>query len=356
MLARIAVVPRARPIGRCPATAAACGTDDGGLGHSFLEKLELGALRKQHAQQPAFGAASFRSTVALDYGRATPGTLRLFRKQESLRQATAAAKRLATEGVSFRALSQAEVVELEPALQPIADRLCGALHYSTDETGDAYRFCVALAQEAQRLGVDFRFGTTVTSLELRSGRMEAVVSENERFSGDCYVMAAGSYSPLLPRQAGVQIPVHPAKGYSITIDNGAGHIQLKTPVVDDDWHAAVVPLPSVIRVAGTAEFTGYDRSIAPERVDNLIKLFREVLPSTPLDPTKIKSWCGLRPMSADGVPIIGPTPIPNLLLNTGHGHLGWTMAAGSAHLLMELISGNKPAIDPAPYLLKRFHG
>lgn len=297
---------------------------------------------------------SLRNAVALDYGRAAPGTLRLFRKQDALDRATVAAEQLASHGLSFRRLSQTEAVELEPALQPIADRLSGALHYSTDETGDAYRFCVALAQEAQRLGVEFRFGTKVTSLELRSGSIAAVATESERFVADQYVMAAGSYSPLLLKQVGVYVPVQPAKGYSITVDNSDGQIRLKTPVVDDDWHAAIVPLPGAIRVAGTAEFTGYDRNIAPARVDNLGKLLREVLPDTQLDPTKIKSWCGLRPMSADGVPIIGPTPIPNLLVNTGHGHLGWTMAAGSAQLLMDLVFGDQPAIDPAPYSLKRF--
>jgi D-amino-acid dehydrogenase len=172
---------------------------------------------------------------------------------------------------------------------------------------------------------------------------------------DQFVVAAGSHSPRILRRVGVRIPVQPAKGYSITLENRDGQIALRTPVVDDDWHAAIVPLQSAIRVAGTAEFTGYDRSIQPARIKNLVSLLRQVLPCAQLDPTQIKTWCGLRPMSADGVPIIGRTHIQNLLLNTGHGHLGWTMAAGSAHLLMEILVGGTPSIDPSPYSPLRFN-
>jgi len=119
-------------------------------------------------------------------------------------------------------------------------------------------------------------------------------------------------------------------------------------------HAAVVPVGNATRVAGTAEFAGFDLTLRPERVRNLTNLAQKILPQAGLDLTTAGSWCGLRPMSADGVPIIGATPIPNLWLNTGHGHLGWTMAAGSGQLLAELMSGETPALDPKPYSLARF--
>lgn len=298
---------------------------------------------------------SLRKTLALDYGHATPGTLRLFRKADSLDHATQAAQRLTCQGLSFRRLSRNETVELEPALLPIADQLMGGIHYANDETGDAHRFCVALADEARNLGVEFCFDTTVSALEVRSNRIVAAVSEQKRFVADAYVVAAGSYSAPILKRIGVYVPVAPAKGYSITCENAHSRIPLKTPVVDDDWHAAIVPLEASIRVAGTAEFAGYDRSIAAARIANLRALLQEVLPQTQVEPAKIKSWCGLRPMSADGVPIIGRTHIPNLFVNTGHGHLGWTTAAGSAHLLMEIHSGGAPSIDPSPYSLNRFN-
>jgi len=193
----------------------------------------------------------------------------------------------------------------------------------------------------------------------------AVLSESEsgpeRLVADGYVIAAGSYSTALLRPLGIRLAVRPAKGYSVTFDapqtTGADRTPssaLKVPIVDDDMHAAVVPVGGAIRVAGTAEFAGFDLTLRPERVKNLTQLVQQILPRAGLDPDTAKPWCGLRPMSADGVPIIGPTPISNLWVNTGHGHLGWTMAAGSGELLADLMSEASPAIDPAPYDLKRF--
>lgn len=295
---------------------------------------------------------SLRQQTGIEYGRVARGTLKVFRDQATLDQAFAAANRLLSEGLSFRRLSRGETVELEPAL--VANQLAGALHYGIDETGDAHRFCVALADHARQQGVEFRFRTEVSSLDMRSGRVMAVVSERERFVADRYIVAAGSYSTPLLRRVGVHLPVRPAKGYSVTFDGHRGWESLSIPVIDDHLHAAVVRLEGAIRVAGTAEFAGYDRTLNPDRIRNLLVPLQEVLPQEQFDPVTARPWCGLRPMSADGVPIIGSTPISNLLVNTGHGHLGWTMAAGSAQLLADWMSGDSPSIDPAPFALARF--
>jgi D-amino-acid dehydrogenase len=256
--------------------------------------------------------------------------------------------------LNIRRLSREETVELEPALAPICHQLAGALHYTTDETGDAYRYCVALTDHARKLGVTFRFDTVVASLELRSGKIASIVTERGSVTADQYVVAAGSYSTLLLGRVGVQLPVRPAKGYSITFDRPPGTTPLRIPIVDDLAHAVVVPIDDAIRVAGTAEFAGFDQSLNPDRIRNLLALCHEVLPQMRLDPATARPWCALRPMSADGVPIIGPTGISNLYVSTGHGHLGWTMAAGPAQLLADLMSGVTPSLDPSPYDLKRF--
>lgn len=295
-----------------------------------------------------------RQETGIDYGRTARGTLRLFRDQGTLEQASAAASRMVAEGLSYRRLSIADTIELEPALAPITDTLMGALHYETDETGDAYRFCVALADFTKQQGVEFRFGTDVSSLDVRSGQVMAAVSQGERFVADRYIVAAGSYSTPLLRRVGVHLPVRPAKGYSLTFGDDLRRPSLRIPVIDDQWHAAVVPLAGALRVAGTAEFAGYDRMMHPERIRNLRTLLEAVLPQAQVDPATARPWCGLRAMSVDGVPIVGPTPIANLLVNTGHGHLGWTMAAGSAQLLGDVLSGDAPTLDPAPFALARF--
>lgn len=297
---------------------------------------------------------SLRRETGIEYARTAKGSLKLFRHRVSLDRACATASRLSRAGLIFRKLSSAETVAIEPALGPIADRLAGAIYYLADETGDAYRFCMALAAIAQTQGVEFRFRTAVSSLEARSGQVTAIVSGRERFIADRYVVAAGSYSTQILRGVGIHLPVTPAKGYSVTLEDSRIRPSLGMPLIDDHLHAAIVPLEGAIRVAGTAEFAGYDLTMNADRTGNLLRLVQEVLLQAQLDASSAKLWCGLRPMSADGVPIIGHTPLANLFINSGHGHLGWTMAAGSARMIAQLLSADAPAIDPAPYALARF--
>jgi D-amino-acid dehydrogenase len=296
---------------------------------------------------------SLREQTRIEYGASSRGTLKLLRSTEALDLALAASDHLAGEGLSYRRLSREEAVELEPALAPIADQLQGAIHYPRDETGDAYRFCSALTEHAREHGVRFVFRTTVLGLDLHSRRIGAALTDKERFIADHYVVAAGSFSTMLLRRVGLRLPVRPAKGYSVSFAAPGGSV-LKVPLVDDEMHAALVPIGDAIRAAGTAEFCGYDLALRPERVRNLVRLAQKLLPRAALDPAAARPWCGLRPMSADGVPIIGRTALENLWVNTGHGHLGWTMAAGSGLLLADLLEGTTPGIEPARYDLKRF--
>lgn len=314
-----------------------------------ISNLRLAVLSMEIMQR-------LRRQTAIEFGHAARGTLRIFRNAEALESASASAGRLTCEGLSFRTLSTQATIDMEPALAPIASELAGALYCAVDESGDAYRFCVALAELARLQGVEFRFNTAVSSLEMRSGLLSAVASGRERFVADRYVVAAGCLSTPLLRPIGIRLPVQPAKGYSLTFRQPPTSIPLRIPVIDDHLHAGVVPLENAIRVVGTAEFSGFDKTLDPARVGNLAAFVKRVLPMGSLDATSASAWCGLRPMSADGVPIIGATPVPNLLLSTGHGHLGWTMAAGSGHLLAAMVSGESPPIDISPFSLSRFTG
>jgi D-amino-acid dehydrogenase len=299
--------------------------------------------------------AALRLETGIEYARIARGTLRLFREANALKRADSTSHRWASEGLAFRTLSAREAVDLEPALAPIVDKLAGAIHYPNDESGDAYRFCVALAEVARDLGVEFRFGVPITSIAMRSGRVAGVLTERGCLIGDRYVVAAGSYSVQLLRRVGVRLPVRPAKGYSVTFQKADAQPLLRVPIIDDELHAAVVPFAAGIRVAGTAEFAGYDLTLPSKRVRNLLKLLQQVLPQARFDPEAARAWCGLRPMSADGVPVIGRTPISDLFVNCGHGPLGWTMAVGSAHLLADVIDGGPASVEPADYELRRFY-
>ncbi len=297
---------------------------------------------------------ALRQQTGIEYGRSALGTLRVFRDQAALDRTATAAGGLGSEGLSFRKLTVPQMVDLEPALAPIAHQLTGAIHYESDEAGDAHQFCVALAEQAQRLGVEFRFRTEVRALQAHAGRVTALVADGGTFVADRYVVAAGSYGTPLLRRVGVHVPVCPAKGYSVTFEGLQYRQTLSIPVIDDDLHAAVIPLGAAIRVAGTAEFAGYDRTMNLDRARNLVALLQRILPQETFDVDAGKPWCGLRPMSVDGVPVIGATHLANLTVNTGHGPLGWTSAAGSAQLLTDLISGDPPSLDPAPFALARF--
>jgi D-amino-acid dehydrogenase len=326
------------------------------LRNSVAARFERGTLSNLRLALRSLAAMELiREQTGIEYGRVARGSLRVFRDAGVFARATAVARERSAHGLVSRALSPAEVVEVEPGLGSIASQLAGALHYPGDETGDAYRFCVALAEHARRQGVMFRFGTDVSALEVRHGQVVAAVTDQERLVADRYVVAAGSYSTPLLRRAGVHVPVRPVKGYSVTFNHDA-RLLLNLPVADDHLHAGIVPLEGAIRVVGTAEFAGFDRTLNPARIQNLLGLLRQILPDAQLDFATATSWCGLRAVSADGVPIIGGTSLSNLMVNTGHGHLGWTMAAGSAQLLADLMTGEPAFIDPNPFSFSRFGG
>lgn len=292
--------------------------------------LEL-ALRSLHVME------QLRSQTGFEYSRSAQGTMRIFRDRAALDQALVSAERLQHCGLVYSELSPAGAAKLNPGLEPIASQLAGAIHYQGDEVGDAFQFSNSLARIAQDQGVHFVFDQAVREVVLKGGKVRSFRTNDNEFLADLFVVAAGSYTAPLMKTADVNIPVRPAKGYSLTI-SGLPEM-LRIPLVDDDWHAAIVPLGNRLRIAGTAEFAGFDLTKNPERIRNLEQLLQRVLPQIDLPLSGVSAWCGLRPMSSDGVPIIGRSGVENLFVNTGHGHLGWTLAAGSAELLADIVSG-----------------
>jgi D-amino-acid dehydrogenase len=296
--------------------------------------------------------AQMREEISIEYARSARGTLRTFRDPAAFAAATRAAERLQKEGLEIEPLSPAKVTVMEPALAPIGEQLTGALHYPCDESGDALRFCQSLATWLTEHGVQLRFRTVVSGIDVEGDRVTGVRSDAGRLTADHYVIAAGAYSTALLRPLGIDLPVYPAKGYSITIEQ-RGRQVMSIPLLDDDLHAVIVPLPGVLRVAGTAEFAGFDKTLYPARIDNLFRLLAQVLPEEHFERRDAKPWCGLRPLSADGAPIISRTPVRNLFVNAGHGPLGWTLATASGRLVADLILNRTPEIAPSSYDLRR---
>lgn len=291
----------------------------------------------------------------LDLGSRKRGVLRLFRNAGDMAAPLAIAEMLAPEGLDYEVLDAGGVLAVEPQLSGIREQIAGAIHYPADETGDAHLFCQALKRTIRRLGGEILCGTEVCGIQRRGSRVTGVALADGDLPAERIVVAAAHASPSLLRGAGLRLPVRPVKGYSITI-NAAELGSLPTvPVVDETLHGLITPLEGRLRIAGTAEFTGPDTRLRPERIAGLLSLLDQLYPDIRkrVRDGAISPWAGLRPMSADGRPFIGETGIGGLYLNTGHGHLGWTMAAGSAKLLADLLTGNVPAIEPTPFRATR---
>ncbi len=291
--------------------------------------------------------------TGIRYDRMSAGTLRLFRDDVSMADAKRSAEMVGELGAPYRVLDAAECAVLDPALAPSVKKIAGGIHFPDDETGDAFKFTSALAALCREVGATFRFGETVESIDIDGGRIESVTTSNGRMEADAYVIALGSASTELLRKIGIKIPVYPVKGYSLTIDITGWNNAPTVPMLDDGKKMGIVRLGDRLRLAGTAEFTGFDTSLNTARGANLIKGVTELFPDCP-NIDEGRHWAGLRPMTPDGIPILGRTSIDNLFLNVGHGHLGWTMAAGSGDVLAALIADEQPEISLDGMTLDRY--
>jgi D-amino-acid dehydrogenase len=257
------------------------------------------------------------------------GLLSVSRSPEAFALSQGAARRVEPLGIDLRVLDRDETIAREPALAPVASAITGSVHFGDDERGDAYQFCAVLTERLAQRGVTFAFSTDVTGLAAGPGRIAGIETAEGRITADAYVLAAGSYSTPLADALGLRLSVRPAKGYSLTLHCKGNPHAPTMPLSDNSVHVAVTPIDDTrVRIAGTAEFAGLDTTIRQPRIDYLMALLARVYPrlAETVAPSHIMPWTGLRPMSADGVPVASATMYANLWLNTGHGHIGWTPA------------------------------
>jgi D-amino-acid dehydrogenase len=287
---------------------------------------------------------ALRSEIGIRYDERMQGTLQLFRTHKQLDSTGKDIEVLRQYGVPFEVLDRAGFVRVEPGLAHTQDKFVGALRLPGDETGDCHLFTQRLAAVAADLGVRFRYGTTIEGLDRVGDRITGVRTSAGLSSADTIVMALGSYTPLLLAPLGLRIPVYPVKGFSITLPIVDASRAPESTIMDETHKVAVTRLGDRIRVGGTAELAGYSLALREPRRSTLVHVVNDLFPGGG-DVAKAEFWCGLRPMTPDGTPIVGPTPYSNLLLATGHGTLGWTMAAGTGRVIADLISGRKPEIS-----------
>ena len=309
--------------------------------HNTLQAMRLSEYSRRTLQM-------LRKETSIQYDHAEAGIMMIHSNPQSFNDAAEAAQLLIRNGERRDVLSVAEAVKIEPALAHTAPTLAGAIYAPNDESGDAYKFTVGLAERAAAMGVEFRYGTTIKKLQRGGGEVSGVLVSDERGErtekADAYVVALGSYSTRMLSSVGVDALIYPAKGYSATLPIVNQPGAPKGSITDDEMKIVFTTIGNRLRIAGTAELNGFDTTLNPVRCAALTKRAKHHFPDL-CDWEAVEYWTGLRPATPSNLPIIGQSKLKNLYLNTGHGTLGWTEGAGSARALVDIIAGVKPEVD-----------
>ena len=309
--------------------------------HNTLQAMRLSEYSRRTLQM-------LRKETSIQYDHAEAGIMMIHSNKRSFDDAAEAAQLLIRNGERRDVLSVAEAVKIEPALAHTASTLAGAIYAPNDESGDAYKFTVALAERAAAMGVEFLYGTTIKKLQREAGEVSGVVVSDEKGErtekADAYVVALGSYSTALLSGVGVDALIYPAKGYSATLPIVNQPGAPKGSITDDEMKIVFTTIGDRLRIAGTAELNGFDTTLNPVRCAALTKRAKHHFPDL-CDWEAVNYWTGLRPATPSNLPIIGQSKLKNLYLNTGHGTLGWTEGPGSARALVDIMAGVKPEVD-----------
>ncbi len=314
--------------------------------HNIEQIVRLGTYSRDMLQ-------ALRRDTGLSYAQRTQGILHFYTTQKEFDGALKPAELMRSLGCERQVISADEAVRLEPALQHIRPQLAGATYTAEDESGDANLFARELVKLCQNAGVKFLMSHTVTALREAGGaidHVEATDSEGrfQRVRADAYVMAMGSMSPIYAAPLGINLPIYPAKGYSVTMPVVDAAKAYQVSLTDDEYKLVfsryTTPAGDRIRIAGTAELNGYDRYLNRVRCEAIVKRVEQLFPGVG-DADQAQFWTGLRPATPSNVPLIGKTKLSNFYLNTGHGTLGWTHACGSGKSIARIISGLAPEVD-----------
>jgi D-amino-acid dehydrogenase len=314
--------------------------------HNIEQIVRLGTYSRDTLQQ-------LRAATGIAYDQRTQGILHFYTSQKEFDGALAPAEQMRALGCERQVVSADEAVRIEPALAHIRPQLAGATFTAEDESGDANTFTRELARLCEAAGVQFRMGHHITALREAGGRIDHVEVTNadgrfERVHGDAFVLAMGSFSPLLAQPLGIHLPIYPAKGYSVTMPVKDAAMAHQVSLTDDEYKLVFSRYTSErgdrLRIAGTAELNGYQRDLNQVRCDAIVRRVEQLFPGAG-DASQAQFWTGLRPATPSNVPLIGKTKLTNLFLNTGHGTLGWTHACGSGKSVARIVSGLAPELD-----------
>lgn len=316
----------------------------------FLRQCTAGRARINTLRKHAlclYSQRLFRDLVAetgVEYDGRQGGLLYMYRTQESFERGVANMRILAEDGQEQEIVDPERIAEIDPALAPARDRIAGGVYCPTDESGDAKLFTGNLARMCADKGAVFHYGRTVQTIHAAGDRIEKIATDQGDMTADVYVLSLGCYSPHPLRPLGINLPIYPVKGYSVTVPLGPLGGAPAIGGVDEDNLVAYCPMGGRLRVTATAEFAGYSTSCGPADFRKMLSAVQELFPEGG-DFSQPEYWAGLRPMTPEGTPILGFGKHGNLCYNTGHGHMGWTMACGTAAIVADLIAGRRPELD-----------
>ena len=280
----------------------------------------------------------------ISYDGETGGLIYFYRNAAGYKAASRKADLLRSNGTKVEELSPRQMVGRDPGLAKAESLVAGALFAPGDESGDAHLFTRALADVARDKGVDFRFNTRIRRLVRSGDSITRVETDKGDVTADAYVLCLGVNSPELVRPLGIDLPIYPVRGYSVTIPITDRAAAPRMGGIDEDNLLAYCPMGDRLRITATAEIAGYDRRFKPRDFKVMLERARPLFDHC-ADFTKPKYWVGLRPMTPNGIPVVDRSPIDNLWLNVGHGHMGWTMASGCAAITADIIAGRTPNHD-----------
>lgn len=311
-----------------------------------LVKLELCKYSREQL-------VAIRAAEGLSYDEVVKGSIYLYRDPQHFETGKRTTKLITDHGYPMEAIDMDRVVAIEPALARSRDRFAGAIFVPKDESGDCRLFTERLAEVCGKLGVTFRYGTSVVGFEASGGRVTAVRTDKGPIAADRFVLALGSYSPFAAKTIGLKLPIFPVKGYSLTLPIRNPAAAPTVGLIDEGYLVAFSRMGDKLRLTATADFAGYDTSYSPRDFATMLKVAHELFPEG-VDYDRPSHWACLRPMTPDGPPIMGRTRYENLFMNTGHGHIGWTMACGSARMVADLMLGRRPALSFDGLTLDRY--
>ncbi len=282
--------------------------------------------------------------TGIKFERNTKGLIYLYRTPKKLSDSYNEMVILRDSGQKLEMLDKKQTIKIVPELADSKDIIAGSIFSPTDESGDSRIFTEKLMDICKEMGCNFESDVSIERIDAIGSKINRVVTNKGIYKADIYVLCLGAWSPLLVQKSlGVKLSIYPVKGYSVTIPVEKGNTPPSLGGLHEEDLLGFSPMGDHFRISSVSEFTGYDTGHTPEDFAHILKTAKILFPNAG-NYEKAMFWSGLRPMTPEGVPVLGKGKHSNLFYNTGHGHLGWTMSCGTARLTADLISGEKTEI------------